>query len=51
VEAFNLSHPSTPLSLSIGIAVANDKEQLRLAVAEAERRMLAQKLSKNNLSE
>jgi len=51
VEAFNLSHPSTPLSLSIGIAVANDKEQLRLALAEAERRMLAQKLSKNNLSQ
>ncbi len=47
VEAFNVSHPNTPLNLSIGIASAMDKDGLREAVAEAERRMLAQKASKS----
>jgi diguanylate cyclase (GGDEF)-like protein/PAS domain S-box-containing protein len=47
IEAFNLSHPNSPLHLSIGIAAANDKEGLREALAEAERRMLAQKLSRS----
>lgn len=46
LEAFNLSHPNSPLHLSVGIASAADKEGLSEALAEAERRMYAQRSAK-----
>lgn len=46
LEAFNLSHPNLPLHLSVGIASAVDGEGLREALAEAERRMYAQRSAK-----
>lgn len=46
LEAFNLSHPNSLLHLSVGIASAEDKEGLSEALAEAERRMHAQRAAK-----
>lgn len=46
LDAYNATHAQTPLSLSLGVATANSKEELRSALAEAERRLEEQRAAK-----
>lgn len=46
IEAFNQSHPNSPVYMSFGTASAESGGSLREAIREAERRMLANKQAK-----